>query len=164
MPPHLCNKVVSENLFFFSPSPLFSLSMINRDCKLQSLFECTFFLVAELISWVASAILHILHVCVTSWDNAMLLSYRGFVLRQHLDHVHTDRLPGAPSKGLPSSCQYFSSLFHEKENYYWEGRGEHHSCPLVDHQLHLVRNIQAQKKTAVPAPCRGLSLPYRHTN
>lgn len=110
----ICFSQVSK--FFI----LSSLSIINSDCKLQSLFECTFFLVADLISWVTSAISLILHVWVTSWDAATLLSCLGFVLWQHLGHVHTDWLPATPSKVLPSSCQCFSSPFHEKENSYWE--------------------------------------------
>lgn len=72
------------------------------------------------LSWVASAISHM--VWVTSWDTTIFLSYLGFVLRQNLGHVHTDWLPGAPSKVLPPSCHHFPSLFHEKENLYWQGR------------------------------------------
>lgn len=71
---------------------------------------------------MASAISRILHVRVTLRGTATLLSYLGFVLRQHLGHVHTDWLPGAPSEVLPASCQCFLFPFHEKEKSYWERR------------------------------------------
>lgn len=71
---------------------------------------------------MASAVSQIIHVWITSWDTAIFLSYLAFVLRQHLGCVHTDWLPGAPSKVLPSSCQRLPSLFHEEENSDWEGR------------------------------------------
>lgn len=139
-------------------SPLSSLSVINSDWKLQCLFECTFFLVADLISWVASAVSHILHVWITTWDTAILLSYLAFVVRQHLGRVHTDWLPGAPSKVLPSSCQLLPSLFHEEENSHWERRQAlcRGASSLTSYGPPAsLRASQTQKNPGMPTACHS---------
>lgn len=97
-----------------------------------SLFSnCTFFLAVNPVSWVGSAISHILHVRVTSWDTSILPSFSGFVLswiqrcssyHQHMGHVHTGWFPKAfPNFFLPPAST-FPSLFHGDKSSYREGR------------------------------------------
>lgn len=87
---------------------------------------------------MASAASHILHGWVTSQDTATILNYSGSVLRQHQSLVHTDWLPGASSKVLPSSSQHFSfsvpregRLILGRKTSTWQG--SFMLCALVDH-------------------------------
>lgn len=133
--------------------------------KLSLFWNCTFFLVADLISWVVSAISHILHIWATSWDASILLSYFGFVLsyvqrcsccHQHVGQVQTDQLPGASSDYfLPPASTFSPCSMGRKTGTEKEGKhfvGEHRSCPLVEYQSLLVRARSAQKKQDCPFP------------
>lgn len=71
-------------------------------------------------------------------------------------YTQTGSLEHPPKCFLPPAiifppCSMKRKTYTGKEDKHFVG--EHHSCPLVDHQPFSVSATQAQKKTGVPAAC-----------